>query len=238
VTVNARYAIERYQELCRKHPEILQRPPDFAYRIVTDFDSMIAFANAHNVLLGVHSETPYTFLVVDLVEKDDPLGRQPLRFPYQRLLLRQQLEGNLGVVVVAINANAALGKIGGVFLATQSRHATGATHLELVRGFGEPSLSVLDNAAKELREEAGLVASRCVAIGSILPDTGMSHARVEVVVAYVEGRTASEPEMGEATGPILLLNEADLCEAIGDGRIQDAMTIAAVARYLWSRAVS
>jgi ADP-ribose pyrophosphatase len=231
--MDAHNAVERYQDLCRRYPSILQRDPDFAYRIVADPASMIAFAKAHGVLLGVHSETPYTFFVVDLVEKDDPSGGPPLRFPYQRLLLRRQLEGHPGVVVVPINANAELGEVGGIFLVTQSRHATGATHLELVRGFGEPGLSAQDNASKELREEAGLLAARCVPIGTIFPDTGLSHAEVTVVAAYVEGRIASEPEAREATGPILLLSERDLCQAIGDGLIQDAMSIAAITRYLW-----
>lgn len=228
-----RQAVLAYQALCARYPSLLYRIPDFPYRIISRLEDMLAFSEEHAVLLGLHSETEYTFLLVDLVERIHPSDGVALRFPYQRLVVRRQLEGYVGVVVVAVNRCESLGAIDGIFFVTHSRHATGATHLELVRGFGEPHLSVEQNALKELREEAGLVANRCIVLEPLLIDTGMTDGEVAVVVAYVEQKVDQRPvELREAVGEVVLLAQDDARKAITRGGVQDSLTVAALARYL------
>jgi hypothetical protein len=132
--------IDAYQRLVRMYPSKFRQLPNAQLRIITDSNEMLAYSCAHQVLLGLHSETPYTYLLVDLVEREvekdveEETVRVRLHFPYQGYLNRKQLEGGVGVAILPLNTNPDIGPLGAFVLVEQFRHATGGIHLEIPRG--------------------------------------------------------------------------------------------------------
>lgn len=232
-----RDTIELYRQLRASHPRLFQRGADFGYQLVSSPEEMLEFSERHQLVLGVHSATPYSYLLVDLVRRNpDPEALGP--FPYQRLVVRSQAEGARGIVVVAVNESEELGPTGALFLAAQDRHATGRRHLEIVRGFGEVGHGAEENAARELGEELGVVARSFTPLGELHIDPGFTDAVADVVLARVAGRLADRKlEAQEAIGPPTLMTPAEVKRAIASGDITDSLTISALCRYfLWAEA--
>jgi 8-oxo-dGTP pyrophosphatase MutT (NUDIX family) len=233
--MDRRETLELYRRLRQTHPQLFRRGPDFGYQLVPSLDEMREYSNLHQVALGVHSETPYSYLVVDLVRRHpDPAALGP--FPYQRLVVRSQAEGARGIVVVAVNESPDLGPLGALFLAEQDRHATGRRHLETVRGFGEKGHSAEQSAARELGEELGVVARAFTPLGELHIDPGFTDAVADVVLAHVSGRLEERKlEAQESIGPPTLMTPRDVKRAIAGGGITDSLTISALCRYfLWA----
>lgn len=199
-------------------------------RIVSDRRSLEQYAEEHGVVLGVAAETPHAYFIVDLVETDGTDGT-PLRYPYQRLIYRKQLEGAVNTVVLATIANPDLGPLDAVVMLRQERHATGLFHLELPRGFGEVGLSGEQNALKELREESGYLGERAHLLGETYTDTGAMDALVSFYHVPVTGKLEAAPEYAEAITDVQLVSVASLWEKIGRKEVTDSFTVQALALF-------
>ncbi len=128
-------------------------------------------------------------------------------------------DGRVGVVMVAEHVRC-------VLLVRQYRPAIAAWSWELPRGMGEDGDPLVD-AARELREETGLVAASVRMLGFIYPNTGLLRTRVAVVGAQiVDVRPTSEPD-GEIA-ELRWVDAAALSALIACGDITDGLSLAAL----------
>ncbi len=132
---------------------------------------------------------------------------------------REVVEHGGAVVVAAVDAE------GRVVLARQYRHAVGGPLIELPAGGLEPGETPAETARRELREEAGLTASKWIPLGSFFASPGFLreelHAFLALELSSVE-RDLDDDEDIE----LLWVPLADLLAAPHE--LRDAKTLAAL----------
>lgn len=114
-----------------------------------------------------------------------------------------------------------------VSLVHQYRHAAGGYLWEVPAGKLQDGEEPLSCAQRELREEAGLLATQWSQLGSILTAPGFCDERIHLFLA--RGLTESVQELDH--DEVLTVHRLPLTEALAmirDGRIVDAKTIAAL----------
>jgi 8-oxo-dGTP pyrophosphatase MutT (NUDIX family) len=210
------------------------RPEWFSGRprrpIVCDPQILEAFAGEHGVVLGVATETPYLWLLNDLVQSRDRSGATLLH-PYLRLVPPPGGITAAGVVVLATVRAAAAEAAESIVFVEQERHATGTLELELPRGFGVPGTAPGVQALRELREETGYAGDRAECLGTTVTDSGTSDGAVSFFHVPVTGSTAVAPEPEEAISRVVLLTREEVWARIDSGALRDAFTVQALALY-------
>jgi ADP-ribose pyrophosphatase len=220
--------LDRYYQLLDSHPELFSDRPHRP--IVRDPATLEAYAAEHQVVLGVACQTPYLWLINDLVHSRTPAGGM-LAHPYLRLIDPPQAAAGPGVVVVATVPAPGTPSGQQVVLVEQERHATGTAELELPRGFGEPGTPPADQALCELRQETGYIGMQATYLGTTLTNSGISDGSVSFFHIPVTSRVDAEPEVQEAVLRSLLLPIDELWSRIDSGAIRDAFTVQALALY-------
>lgn len=158
----------------------------------------------------------YLTLTVDTIAGPD--GEQ-----HARVVVRPR-----GAVAVA-----AVDDDGRILLVEQYRHPMGRRMLEIPAGLLDvPGESAEQAAARELAEEADLVAAHWRPLLSLAPTVGYSTEQIDLFVA-TGLRPVPEPdrivrEAEEADLRLWWVDLDDAADAVFDGRIIDAKTIAAV----------
>lgn len=222
-------ALDAYMSLMESSPQLFEgrhRRP-----IVTDLGMLRAYAAEHGVVLGIVVQTPYVWLVNDLVVSATDRGS--FRHPYLRFMSPPQLGNVDGVVVLATQEDH--DGVERVALLRIDRHATGTTELELPRGFGEAGASGAANAERELAEETGLAGSEVHYLGRMLTDTGMMSGGVSFFHIRVTGSAAAAPEAEESIQRVVFMTREQMWGAIDAGELRDAFTLQALALYeRWS----
>lgn len=129
-----------------------------------------------------------------------------------------------GAVVIPV------GPAGYAFV-TSYRYPIQAASLEFPRGAGEDKESLAAAAARELREETGLVCESLESLGVIHADTGILAAPVHVYVAEVDVAAAEEarPEAMESLTEPVWVTPEELPQWLAQGRITCGITLAALA---------
>jgi ADP-ribose pyrophosphatase len=117
-----------------------------------------------------------------------------------------------------------------VVLIENTRASIGRKVLELPAGTLEPGEAPEVCAARELEEETGYVAARLSPLTSFFASPGISTERMHVFLAEGLTKTQQRLDPGELIEPVVLELD-DLLERIGDGRVEDAKTIATVLFY-------
>jgi ADP-ribose diphosphatase len=116
---------------------------------------------------------------------------------------------------------------GTIAMLTQYRHAVGGWIREIPAGCRNGSESPLECAQRELREEAGIVASRWDHLGSIVTIPSFCDERIELFLARGLGAADGELDHDE----VIEVSRVPLDDAIAmirRGEIIDAKTIAAL----------
>jgi ADP-ribose pyrophosphatase len=230
LSARQRDALDNYYQLLDNYPDLFsgrdQRP------IVRETATLEAFAAEHQVVLGVACETPYLWLINDLVQSSAPSGATVLH-PYLRLIAPPQLMSiqGPGVVVLATVEASEGGSGEKIVLVEQERHATGRRELELPRGFGEPGIPPEEQALRELRQETGYRGTEATCLGTTLTDSGSSDSAASFFHVRVTAATAAEPEAYEAIIRHLLMSRDELWARIDSGEVHDAFTVQALALY-------
>lgn len=118
-----------------------------------------------------------------------------------------------------------------VVMVTVDRYPTGPGSLEVPAG-GSDGDEPLLAAQRELLEETGLVADRWTPIGGMDALNGIAVAHEHVFLAEgLRGSVdAAETQHEEGIADVRRMPFAEVLAAIGDGRIRDGETIAAIAR--------
>jgi len=221
-----RRAIERYEQLLSERPELFgdrQRRP-----IVSDRRTLSKYAADHDVVLGVAAETPYMWLINDLVQSRTA-GTSVIH-PYLRVIAPPGAADVPGVVVLAtLNTDGQAEE--SVVLVEQERHATGRLELEVPRGFGDPESAADLHALAELRQETGYLGDRAECLGTTVTNSGTSDGSASFYHVRVTGREDAAPEAYEAIAAIRLMPKSELWRRIESGVIRDAFTLQALALY-------
>ena len=129
------------------------------------------------------------------------------------------------VVILPVHAN------GDITLIKNARWQVGRVLLELPAGTREPSEAVEACARRELREEAGLDAARLEPLPPFFAAPGGS---TEVLYPFLATGLTEVGQRLEADEQIEVcrLSEAEAREALLSGALQDAKSLATLARYL------
>ena len=136
---------------------------------------------------------------------------------------------NLAVGVVAIDADDR------VVLVGQHRYTFDAVSWELPEGGVPMDESPLDGAKRELREETGVTAGQWVELGRMELSNSVTDERAVLFLATELTQGHAEPDATEA----LEIRWVPFGEAVAmtlDGRITDAISVAAIQRVALDRA--
>ncbi len=115
-------------------------------------------------------------------------------------------------------------------LARQARFAVDTEVLEIVKGGADEGESALACAQRELREELGLEANAWTPLGVTYELPSIVQYPVSLFIAADVRAVSSAPEAVERIDAVRIPIE-DAYRAAIDGRIDDAVTIAALMRY-------
>ena len=204
-------AWERYLCLMKEREELFL--PSEALHIITDPELIRDFSERTGRRFGVLYQSPYSMLVVDLVE--DGSGK---RFAYERVVPTQKN----GIVCMPVYD-------GKFLLLRQYRHSLRERQWGFPRGFGEQGLSAEENLRKEVQEEIVAEVLRVALLGYVAPDSGLLSSKVSVFCCEI-----TEPAlmMGyEGIDSLCLLSKEELAQKIRDGEITDGFTLSAFALY-------
>ena len=127
------------------------------------------------------------------------------------------------------SAIAAVDMHGAVALVRQFRHAAGGFIWEVPAGTLAPGEAPEACARRELREEAGLLATQWTALGSILTTPGFCDERIHLFLARGLSEAAQQLDFDEVLDVSRVPMRRAL-EMVRDGTIEDAKTIAALHR--------
>ena len=126
------------------------------------------------------------------------------------------------------SAIAALDEHGAITLLRQYRHAVGGYLWEVPAGKLDPGESPALCAARELAEEAGLVATRMEPVGSIVTCPGFCDEVIHLFVATELRKVPTALEANEVIDTVTTVPLAQAMEMVRSGEIRDAKTIAAL----------
>ena len=199
--------IDEYFHLIKTRPNLFTESQ--TYPIITDRSEIEKFQQETGQRVGVIYKSRHIMLVVDLIKDENGT------FLYERIIPTAQ--GKAVVCVPIID--------GKLVLLNQYRHSIRNMQLCFPRGFGEDGLSAEDNAKKEIFEEIGGCIERCVHLGSVAPDSGLTSTECEVFVCYLT--SFSDKNKTEGIYEILLLSEQEVETKIKNREIKDAFTLSA-----------
>lgn len=135
------------------------------------------------------------------------------------------------VTVGTGRASGVLVEDGSAFLlAKQPRFAARIEAIEIVKGGADEGETPLECAQRELREELGIEARTWVPLGITYEIPSIVEGPVTLFLARDVRAVGAEPEAVELIAPVRIEID-DAYRAAIDGRIDDAVTLAALLRY-------
>jgi 8-oxo-dGTP pyrophosphatase MutT (NUDIX family) len=119
---------------------------------------------------------------------------------------------------------------GDLLFARQPRFGAQAEILEIVKGGAEPGESPLECAKREAREELAIEAAHWTAMGVLYEIPSIMSQPIELFLAHGIEHVDSESEPIE-TIELVRIPEQVAINAAASGKINDAVTVAALLRY-------
>lgn len=171
--------------------------------------------DSHLIESEISSQTVFKGALLE-VRKDQ------VRLPNGKDSVREYIVHPGAVVVLAFLDN------GNLLFERQFRYPLRRVFLELPAGKIDPGEAIIDTARRELLEETGYTASDWEYLGVMHPCIGYSDERIEIFAArglhLVGEKQLDHNEFLE----VIELSPAEAKEAVWNGRITDAKTIAAL----------
>jgi ADP-ribose pyrophosphatase len=215
--------IDAYLSVLAQRPDLVDDRTDMP--VVTDRDTLVAFARSTGAAIGLVLITPFNLTLVDLVDIDGVLH------PYARII---PAEAGGGVSVVACAISGA-GRETTMLLVEQFRHATGRYHLELPRGFAHPGTSLAASARAELREETGYDAGQTRLLGEAFTDSGYLQQKMAVFCCTDLTFVGHRREPLERIRSVEAVRLIDLPALVRAGTVADAYVLQAAALLAMER---
>lgn len=206
--------IDKYLKL------IKERPSDFSkgkLEIITDKNAILKYEKENNCDLGLLYESPYHLLVKDLVKDGDNF------FTYERVLKKNP--SNAIVIIPKYKDK--------FVLLNQFRHSIRNYQLCFPRGFGEPNISVEENAYKELKEELGVKTLSYQLLGKVVADSGLCGEKVSICLCDITKPILKNNY--EGINDIKIVNFRDFTSLINTEKIDDGYTLSAFSLYTISK---
>lgn len=151
--------------------------------------------------------------------------RDRVRLPDGSEGVREYIRHPGAVVIIAVLPD------GGIVFERQYRYPLRRAFLELPAGKIDPGEDILACAQRELREETGYEAANWRYLGVMHPCIGYSDERIEIFLARDLTHVGHAWDEGEFL-EILMFSLDEAQAAVGDGRITDGKTLAALFRAL------
>jgi len=171
----------------------------------------------------LESETIYSGRLIGL-------RRDKVRLPNGRTSTREVVVHPGAVAVVPLLDD------GRVVLVRQYRHAVGKTLMEIPAGTLHPNEAAEECALRELREETGYTAGHLEHLTSIYLAPGYSTELIHLFLATNLKPASGEADEDEFVEPVAVPLEEAVSQ-IGEGKIQDAKTVAALL-LVWQKRVA
>ena len=202
--------IEKYMELTKERPNLFTEE---GLEVILDKDTIAEFEANGGREIGIAYESPWRYMLVDLVRNGDKL------FAYERIVPVK----TGGVAVLPVYGD-------NIVLIHEYRHPIQRWRWEMPRGFGTPGASAVQNASKELFEETGIEKAKLTHLGQLNTDSGLTSDQVDLFVAEVEELTVSllNKEDTEAISQIRLFPLSEIQRLIANGEITDSFTLSAL----------
>lgn len=135
------------------------------------------------------------------------------------------------VLIVTPPSSAVIVADGGDLLFTrQPRFGAQAEILEIVKGGANPGETPLECAQRETREELGVVAAHWNELGRLFEIPSLMNTPIELFLAHGIEHVETDPEAVE-TIELVRLPQHVAIAAAASGKINDAVTVAALLRY-------
>lgn len=134
-------------------------------------------------------------------------------------------------LIVTPPSSAVIVADGGDLLFTrQPRFGAQAEILEIVKGGAEPGETALECAQRETREELGVVAAHWKELGRLYEIPSLMNSEIELFLAHGIEHVEAQAEAVETIELVRLPQEVAIAAA-ASGKINDAVTVAALLRY-------
>jgi len=175
--------------------------------------------DAHLIEARVSSETVFQGNLLQV-------KRDTVRLPDGRLAKREYIVHPGAVLVVPVLPD------GHLVIERQFRYPLGQVFVEFPAGKLDPGESPLATAQRELREEAGYVASTWQHLGTVHPEIGYSSEAIDMYVATGLSHVGAQLDEGEFLD-VVLMTEDELLAVFDAGGVTDGKTVAAL--FAWQR---
>ncbi|MBR2544346.1 NUDIX hydrolase [Candidatus Saccharibacteria bacterium] len=209
---------KKYQELLETHPDFFQNQHGVSY--ITDPHQIFEWEQKTGEVIGVHHESQYEIMIVDLIKKDGKLKS------HGRIILPDG-----GVVIIP--------RVEDKFvLENQYRYPLCQSFLAFPRGHREPNSTPEEDAAREVEEELGgatIHNLRC--LGKTYPETHSDAWYCSVWAGEIDQKSLSLIKGYEGIDELVLLTEAEIDTKIASGEISCGYTLAAWSLYRASKLV-
>jgi len=198
-----------YFEYMEKYPKTLGPLGNAAkgeIEIILDRQKMAEIEKTMQRKVGIVAEDKYWLWINDAVLF--PSGKYGI---YARQVWRVSLPGAGGVAVLPLLPN------GKIALNRNFRHATRSWEYEIARGGIQSGETIEQAAAREAKEETGLLLDKLHLLGQMTPDTGLTSSVVPVFLAKVVSEEKSAPEESEAIASIDAFSIEEIKQGYIDG---------------------
>ena len=209
----------KYLEIVKERPQLFT---DEELEVILDENLIKAFEKDTGKEIGVAYESPWRYMLVDLVRA--PTGKL---FAYERVVPVKLG----GVAILPVYKDS-------IILIREYRHPVNCWRWEMPRGFGTAGASATQNARKELFEETGIESAKFTHLGALNTDSGLTSDQVDLFLAEVEelSITLNHKEETEAIAKVKIFPLSEVKRLIADGKITDSFTLSALGIWLLGQA--
>lgn len=215
-------SLEKYFSLIKEYPKLFSNSGEFGeVKIITDKKRILA--EQKKILARLKKEgNPPEWIDIGVLSEDQWFYtiRDMVEFPngyvggYIRSINRKSQEGGFGTVLVCRQNDKYL-------LIKKFHHEDRAWSWEFPRGFGEPGLSAIQNARKELEEETGVKKAKLTNLATIREGKG----GLAVFLAEIDRDEKITTEIGEAIVTFEWVHKKKIKQMIKQGVVNDPFTL-------------